>query len=185
MPLFNPSPPLWSYKSQYWYHPQGSAGATQLIVAGTITFAPLVVPQPMMFDQIGLEVTTAASTNSVTRLGIYGDVSGTPGPLILDAGTIPSSCVAGTSVIPITQGLGPGVFWLAAVGQTQSTSTINVVTQPTVRRISTDNSIVGMSSPAVQFAGGWNQTGTTGALPANATVTSISGGPSLVMLRSL
>ncbi len=180
MPLFNPSPPLWSYKSGYWYHAQGAAGATQLLVQANVSYSPIIVQQPTVFDQIGLEITTAGTTNSVTRLGIYGDVGGAPGPLILDAGTIPTSCVAQTQTIPISQALGPGVVWVASVGQGTPG------TQPTVRRLGTDNSVVGMSSPATGtgFVGGWNQSGVSAGFPANAAVTSVSGGPILVMLRS-
>lgn len=180
MPLYNPAPPIWGYQTQYWYHPQGATGATQTIVQANATYAPIIVPVPRIIDQIGLEFTVAGTTNSVTRLGIYNDLNGLPGSLILDAGTVPSSCTAAVQTISISQALGPGVYWVACVGQGSPG------TQPTVRRLGSDNAVVGLSTPSVGtgFVNGYNQTGVTSNLPSSASITSASGGASLVMLRA-
>ncbi len=167
MPVWGPPPPpTWGYRSGYWYRAPGANNLTNLVNANELRFAPIAIATTHTFTAIGLEVATSASTGSATRLGIYYDNNGAPGNLLLDAGTIPSSCVAGTGTIAINQSLSPGMYWLASVSQLQSTSTAaSVVTQPTVRRLNLDDSIVGMSTPLSQTVTGYIQVGTTGALP--------------------
>ncbi len=178
MPLYNPAPPTWGLQSTRWYHAQGAAGLTVLQTKDVLTYAPMLIPVPAVFDRIGLEVTVAAASSSYTRLGIYADVNGFPGPLILDAGTIPTSCAAGTSTIAITQALGPGTVWVAGVSQVQAG------TQPTERTYHSENILVGMSTVLDQWDSGWQQTNVTGALPASATPATAIGNAAAVMLRA-
>lgn len=177
MPLFNSPPPLWGYRTNYWYHPPGISG-TALLSSNQLTYAPMLIAVSHTFVGIGIEFTVAGTTNSVTRLGIYADSGGLPGKLILDAGTLPSSCVAAVQTIPITQNLPPGVVWVASAGQGTPG------TQPTTRRLALENPILGVSTVLSQFGSGYFETAVSTALPATATPGIETGSAPAVMLQA-
>jgi hypothetical protein len=97
-----------------YYGSPGTGTATCSPGVGSCTAVPFGVGKPTRFDQLGIEVTTAAAAGGVIRLGIYADNGqGFPGLLLLDAGLVPSTA-AGLVTVTIYQLLPPGLYWLAA-----------------------------------------------------------------------
>lgn len=107
-----------AYVSSRWYalnpyvtNAQASAGVT----ANAVFFLPIVVNNQAGFNASGiaLHVQSAATAGSIARLGIYGvDADGTPGSLILDAGTVAIDSNGGKA-ITISQTLAAGRYYLA------------------------------------------------------------------------
>ncbi len=118
---------------------------------GTTRAAAIWVPEPVIIDRIGCEVTIAGEAGSKIRLGIWADggQSCIPATLILDAGTINGDS-ATVQEITISQALAPGVYWLSSTVQSAPT------TQPTVRTCAAGFEPVGglYSSSAVPSATG-------------------------------
>lgn len=104
------------FTTSLYYSPQGGRG-TVATVNGTGTAAPFWVSAPSKFDRIGAQVTVAGTAGTVVRLGIYADNgNGTPGALVLDAGTIAGDAVASAEIV-ISPTLSAGLYWLVAVSQ--------------------------------------------------------------------
>lgn len=178
MPLFAPtySP---GFQTQKWYHAQGAGAGTGLMVLNQLIYAPLFVGAPRVFDAMSLQITVAASSNSSLRLGVYQDSNGFPGSLVLDAGTITSSCAGSFNLLLSSPQTLQGEVWLAAAAQGTA------VTQPTVAKLGTDNSLVALSAVASLTGNGWTESSVTGALPASATPASVSAAAAAVMIRAL
>ncbi len=97
-----------------FYNSQLLTGTTTFTVTTNILYGvPIYVPTPTTYTSINIEVTTL-SVGNLIRLGIYNDGGGVPTTLVLDAGTI-STTTTGGKTIAISQALGAGWFWLAAV----------------------------------------------------------------------
>lgn len=144
-------PPFWMPMSTgRLYDTSISMGATTTVamVAHTLYASPVYVPNTVTASGIGVEVTSgSAGTNA--RLGIYRDSTstpGTPGALLLDAGTISGTSATYASIV-ISQSLTPGWYWLAIVS--------NVAI--TVRALTTANSM-----HALGFSSGTDTTTHTG-----------------------
>jgi hypothetical protein len=111
----------------YYYGILGGStfNSTRLLVANYIYALPFIVLKEETFDRITINVTTLVNP-SVARLGIYADNgSGSPGALLLDAGTVDSS-TTGVKGIEITQPLVPGLYWLALLANAGITVTAYV-----------------------------------------------------------
>lgn len=99
------------------YQPQfvGSRGKAQL-TADTAAAAPFAVPRATSFDQLSIEVTTAAAGSTV-RLGVYADDGqGRPGARVLDAGTVDGASL-GLKTLAAGFTLQPGLYWLVAAAR--------------------------------------------------------------------
>ena len=98
----------------YYTNPEGEyAGLT--MVANRLYAKPFIVVRNMTFDQIAIDVTTAAAGASM-RLGIYNDGTNLyPGTLLLDAGVV-SVATTGLKTITINQALTKGIYWVVCVG---------------------------------------------------------------------
>lgn len=78
-------------------------------------FMPVIIPNAntMTATRIGV-ATDAGNLNAGThRLGIYQDSNGTPGTVLLDAGTIAVVAGAASYEITISQTLSAGIYWLS------------------------------------------------------------------------
>lgn len=117
------------------------------------------------WDQLAINVTGAGSANSVLRLALFDAAPLTPGPLIVDAGTV-SATTLGVKTLTIAKALSSGKYWLGLVGQGAPT------TQPTVGATFVINGTTHSASPL--NANGFLTpvaTGITGAIPTNPTWT--------------
>lgn len=113
-------------------------------------------------DRIGVEVTTGTASTEV-RLGIYAPdpVTGQPGPLILDAGTV-ATTATGAAEITVSQALPTPGVWLAVVRQTATGAALRFA----------DTTLPGPLIPAVDLMNatnaamcGYIRGGISGALP--------------------
>lgn len=162
-----------------YYSPEGNR-STVATVNGNATAAPFWVSAPSQFDRIGAQVTVAGAVATVVRLGIYTDNgAGTPGALILDAGTIAGDAVASAEVT-INLKLKAGLYWLVAAPQGGT---------PTMTCIQGTNVIGGAGAPLAIATGtmprpGYIMTGASAALPAYYTSGGQSAAPILVALRA-
>jgi hypothetical protein len=95
---------------------------------GTVRAMPWMLQRPLSINRIGAEIVTAGQAGSLLRLGIYADDgTGRPGPLMIDAGTVPGDAIAAAVEVPCVVTLPVGIVWLAAVVQNAP------ATQPSVR----------------------------------------------------
>jgi hypothetical protein len=118
------------FRSGAYYGSPGTGSATCAPGVGSCTAVPFGVGKPTWFDQLGIEVTTAAATGGVIRLGIYADTGqGFPGLLWLDAGLVPSTA-AGFVTVTILQLLPAGLYWLAAQPEVASGALRSVTNTP-------------------------------------------------------
>lgn len=133
-----------------------SAFTTVALSANTLYGVPFYVPNTTTYTAIVVEVTTLAGGKSV-RLGIYNDSNGTPGTLVLDAGTV-SAATTGGKTITISQQLTTGWYWLAAVSDGT----------PSLRALSQSNALPSLgftSGTDVTNHVGWSVSFTFAALP--------------------
>lgn len=157
------------------YGPTASAG-TASRPNGFMTMVFYSIDFATTFDRIGCDVTTAGEASSVMRLGIYADNNGTPGALILDAGTV-TTATTGIKTITISQKLAPGRYWLAALTQAAAT------TQPTCRSYLTRVSGAPVSTNYAVGAGWSNSAAGQGALPNPAAASAVADTVLIVNLR--
>lgn len=139
-----------------WYgQPGGSVAATAVaLTADRIALVPFLVITTETFDRIGITVTVGAVGKA--RLGIYQNVNGLPGALVLDAGEV-DTAVAEDKEIVINQTLSPGLYWLAITSNAT----------PTVRLNSDGFDFVGIGSTLTTggHARRYNHSAAYGALP--------------------
>lgn len=102
----------------------GTALTTLAITANRLYAIPFLLSGTHQFIRIGLYVGTLSAGNC--RLGIYANQDGDvyPGALVLDAGAVDVGSI-GLKEIVISQELGPGLYWLALVGN--STPTLRAI----------------------------------------------------------
>lgn len=137
----NPSSPraggiLRPRRSADWTTMDYHLTATYTPVSGHLMAIPIWVTQGREFwNQLGLEVSTAGSTQSTIRWGLYEDVgwSGYPGDLINEAtagGVFSVANSTGIKVSPTSGGgsinwvLDPGLYWVALLVVTVGTSQV-------------------------------------------------------------
>jgi len=121
-----PLPEFWpAFVTGRFYTSQIATGTT-----GTLTLAAdtlYAIPFANLTDTsvtmvtIGIEQTTSTTGNY--RLGVYYDISGEPGTILFDAGSVAMGGSAGFKSIAISQTVAPGWYWLA----------LNASVTPTVR----------------------------------------------------
>jgi hypothetical protein len=119
-PLWGPLPAVGNY--YHGGHPR-SIVTTFAPAANRLYAIPYIVDYPMSFDFMSFKVTTL-ETNGEARLGIYNDLNGVPGSLLVDAGTV-ATTGTGIKTLAIDQALSPGLWWLGIVFNTVATLVIN------------------------------------------------------------
>lgn len=142
-----------------------STSTAATLGVGTLRAIPWVCLSSTSLAQLGAEVTSAGDAGSKVRLGIYANSgSGYPGSLAVDAGQIAGDS-ATVQMLTASLALSPGVYWLAAVVQSVTT------TQPTLRTVGAHwNASVplplGTSTPGANATSvGLATSSVTGALP--------------------
>lgn len=113
------------YLAGWSYGPSGGGATTRVMAVGSLNVAPFMVRQTQSFDRITAEVTAGAGVGGVVRLGLWNHnpLTGLPGTLILDAGTIDGTSVSVQSKT-ILQELPQGIVWMGAVAQVAGNPTM-------------------------------------------------------------
>jgi hypothetical protein len=91
-----------------------TASATLSLVAGRIYTCPIIIQRTATANRINVQITSTSATS--IRLGIYEELSGAPGDLLLDAGTV-SAASTGNKAITISQELTPGIYFLCLLAE--------------------------------------------------------------------
>lgn len=106
------------YKSGKYYAPVGTT-ANKIAVTRAkdrIDYVKTIIPIPTTFTGASVHVTTAGTSTSVIRIGIYDDSDdGEPGSLVSDWGTVDAT-TTGVKTITISEAL-YGTYWLASAWQ--------------------------------------------------------------------
>ena len=145
---------------------QGALGAPAAVVANTLYTMPIMIGRGGTIDRLGVNVSTAIAASNV-RMGIYRNLNGIPGTLLLDAGTVATTTPAGLKEIIISQNLQPGLYWIAAVFSHA----------PTIRQVASQNimGILGVDNAATTAVGtGYTSAFIYAALPAIFPVVTVS-----------
>lgn len=148
-------------KSGYWY-PADGQGGSRTMTYNLLWAFPFDAQRPITISKLACNVTTAGSSGTTIRLGVYGsDGAGGIGNLVMDGGTVAGD-TTGVKTITLSQAAGPDRLWLGAVWQgTNSTA-------PVLQAYSRALPFIGWTS-YVQFPPivAYQYTGITGALPAS------------------
>lgn len=166
---------------RYTVPPGGSA--TDSLAEAECRYIPVFIPKDCTVDRIGIEVTTAGIGGApVARLGIYADDGdGKPGARLVDAGTVSTTTTGGKEII-ISQALTKGLYWLAVAAQGGATTFAAFrVTGATGAGMQTTHPT--LTSATLTGAGGYTQSGISGALPATATPGNNHANPVRAVLR--
>lgn len=142
---------------------------------GLFWAAPLPIYATGTLDRIGCEITAPGSTGAVIRLGIYRlATNGVDLSLVLDAGTVDGTQAAGTYSITINQAVTPGIYviGLAVQGGATTRPTLRYGQSPATHLINRTTAIGSAASHGLSFTA-------AGALPATATVSSITSAPAV------
>lgn len=157
------------------FHSVGITFTTAALAKDSIRLFAFYFAVPVTINAVALEITAPGEAGSVVRLGIYADLSGLPGALVSDFGTVAGDAVATPQITGLSVVLSPGLYWFAAVAQNY------VTTGPTVRWMSTSSlsTSTGTSpQPGNNQANVWTIGGISGALPASLPTPSFgTGGP--------
>lgn len=98
--------------NRYYSAPYDTIAAAA-ISTNVIYLVPVYVPQRTTVTKLGFQVTTAATTGGLARLGIYRAQNGQPTELIIDAGTVATTSL-GAKEITINTRLDSGTYFIAA-----------------------------------------------------------------------
>ena len=107
---------------QSGYYIRKYATTTSSITAqlNIVYYSPIFIFATGSYDRIAVRTASAFSGSGVMRLGIYNDNNGIPGTLVVDAGTISATAANTNYEITIDQLLNAGLYWIAAVSQTNA-----------------------------------------------------------------
>lgn len=117
--------------SGYYYGPlttlSGYTDSGIYVVANALVASPFVNPATATFNQIGVEVVSAAGTGGTIRLGIYGiGADGLPANLITELGTVDTTATGYRPSPAISLTLPRGLYWIAgAANQLVSIKHVN------------------------------------------------------------
>lgn len=161
--------------------PTGSAGVVAQ-TADLLQYAAFFVQTPMIAVRLGVWVWTAGGdAGNRLRVGLYrDDGNGAPFSLMADAGLIAAGSGDGTGLREVTLGicLTPGVYWMACVTQSVTTTAPSLLA-------TTTNTVpqLGNTSPGSAVNTAWTQAGVSGALPALAGTLALATGAPRMYVR--
>lgn len=171
--------PTTSLRSGYWYgSPFSGASAPTAATLNRVLATPMLVGRTTIFQTAAVNISTAASTGGVVRLGIYADDgNGAPGALITDWGTVDATST-GVKNITITNTLAPGLYWLCGVSQVAACSWTGLTGLSSLLPNSNTASFESIDRNA------WASNGVTGALANPFSITGGAGtGPPKIGIR--
>lgn len=161
------------YQSGLYYRTPVELSTTSTATLNTLYFVAMLTPSDVVLDRISINAGSTFSGTAVVRLGLYKEVNGAPGDLILDAGTVSCTAALNEYEITISQTIPAGYYFLAAVMQTAATTSTFLGSRTGSSynpwQISRYNAITSGTSA------GFAQTSVSGALPSTATATTSGG----------
>lgn len=160
-----------TYKAGDYIGPLAISGSAAATTAGTAYFSRIHIPKALTVDRIACWVRTLGAASTV-RLGIYTDVTGRPGTLLVDGGTIDSTAT-GAKTVTIAQALAAGAYWLC--GQVEGgTPQLDFTTNEIILAPKTD-----ITATTTGSGFSYAHTGALAADVSAQTFTALGGGPRL------
>ena len=135
-------------------------------------YTPFTVLKTNTFDRIAITSGSGFTGSAVVRAGIYNNDSATgkPSTVVLDAGTVSPTAASTVYQITISQSLSAGNYWIAVNMQTASVDpNFHGKIFTTANALGYTISTTGSTTVS---AGGWQETGVTGAFATAGTLTS-------------
>lgn len=176
-----------TYRKASSLPPVGNYITVPRVTTATFRFAdgdaraePFDVDEQAALDRIAVSITDAGTSGAEVRLGLYDDDGdGSPGALIVDAGTVDGT-TAGDKAITISETVGPGRIWMVAVNQGGASTTpqLRYVSASAFPKAGSLSKVVGSDDQIAVV-----KTGLTGALPDPWGSTSRGNNPPLVAVR--
>lgn len=160
--------------NDYLSAPFVTTGNVALGASGRLYYTRAFAPAAYTYDRISFYLSIVAGTTGTARLGVYTDVAGRPGALVLDAGTVAITAGVALKEITINQALAQGAYWLALQGEYTGTA-------PEFNGATNHIPFNPDSSPPLSINGYFQNN--VGALPANAAGLTIAGQVPLVLMR--
>jgi len=161
-------------KTGFVYAPNGLVTYTNQAsnTLNTLYAVPFYVPYAATATSLSVSIGALNGASSVVRLGIYNNstTDDYPGTLLLDAGTILTDTVGGSTginTLTISQALTPGLYWLVGVRQGTGTPSVSSYNSTGNYASSTGYMPYGTTT-SLNAPVGWSMTGVTGALSATA-----------------
>lgn len=151
-----------------WYGPiAGSVGTSNAWATGELYFVPFFCGSSLNVQAIGCNLTTAGTSGSKGRLGIYLDDGAGDLALLVDAGQVALDGATGGLSLNTTQTIPPGWCWLAMAFQTLGASipTMRILDRMSVSPVGSYS----LDNAAVGHVGAMKITGVTGTLPSTPT----------------
>ena len=157
-----------------YYMPIGVSNTNFFTTEDVTYYTPFTVSKTNTFDRIAIATGSSFIGSAVVRAGIYNNDSATgkPSTVVLDAGTVSPTAASTVYQITISQSLSVGNYWIAFNMQTASTDPyFNGKIFTTATALGYTISTTGSTTVS---AGGWQQTGVTGAFATAGSLTSNS-----------
>lgn len=122
--------------SGQYYGATESTPAGILSVENRLYFTPIWLPALTTIDRLGYTISVAAGdVQYQTKLGLYADLNGRPGALLVDAGFDPVGVATGARTLTIAQ-IRSGWVWSCIIGNRNAGAT---GTQATIRGYGTNS----------------------------------------------
>lgn len=113
MPQIHPG-----FRRNFYYSGIGyvDAMSTQVMTANRLYFMLTYIPVPVIFNYVGIAVSTAGAANTNARIGLYSNnqSSGYPDSLVQDFGVVPTSSI-GNKEITIDYNFIPDWYYLTVL----------------------------------------------------------------------
>ena len=155
-----------------YYMPIGVSQSNFFTTEDVTYYTPFTVLKTNTFDRIAITSGSGFTGSAVVRAGIYNNDSATgkPSTVVLDAGTVSPTAASTVYQITISQSLSAGNYWIAVNMQTASVDpNFHGKIFTTANALGYTISTTGSTTVS---AGGWQETGVTGAFATAGTLTS-------------
>lgn len=129
-----------------YYNPLAIGAISPLAVSANVLVAyPLFIARAVSITKLGFQVTTLASGNA--RVGLYNDVNGQPGTLVVESGALSVSTTGVKEATVASTPLVPGLYWIAFVTDVAPSVNCHAATNvvPVIGRDTSRNIISGLS----------------------------------------
>jgi hypothetical protein len=148
--------------------PNRAVGTPSQLGNNTLRTIPVFVPETIVIDQVGAEITVAGNAGAVFRIGIFPSLRGLPGTAIVDQTIAADAVVANATMATLGASVRlNGGQWYHFGGVTQNAAT----TDPTLRttQIPSDGFMILNPATTQTVPVGYSKAGVSGALGAYGT----------------
>lgn len=139
--IFADTPELGLLAAHYYSAP-GTVVSNVDATDGDLHAHPIFIPEPALFDRIGVVTSQAGGAGSIARCAIYTTQDGYPDRLLVDGGNLDVTTAAGLKVATIAAALDRGWYWLVTL------ITAPHATKPRFEALTSGHGYLGIPAPA-------------------------------------